>query len=305
MDDEKFQVQLAIPERQFVKVYKDFLNNEVFSSEEKLVFIAMKSFVAYGRDSDEVFPSVESICKMTAYSKSTVLRTISKLVDKGIINKERRGLTKTNLYTINDYPALWKTNNIEEMKEVSKKAIPLTDEELIEELKRRGKIEIIEKKELESSCPTKDLMNQALVKNKKYSYTENDTISSGKRQEEKYKLGDIHDYYNYNVIIARNSDKTDIIDAVFNVIYKTLNLSKDYVKVNGEVKSSMIVVSKLMKLIYEDILFVVEKYCEITTEIKNPESYILTMLYNAKEQHVLEIENQVNRDMANWNNKTE
>ena len=303
MDKELFQVQLAIPERQFVKVYKDFLNNEILSANEKLVFIALKSFVTYGRDDEDVFPSMESLCKITSLSRSSVSRAMNDLIKKGIIKKTRRGLTKTNLYVVNDYPSLWGASNVEEIKELSEQRIPLTDEELIEELKRRGKVEFIEKKRTETSLPTKDKMNQFNSNN--YTYTENDTISSDKRQEEKYKLSDIHDYYGYNVLIARNSDRTDIIDAVFNIIYKTLNSSKDYVKVNGEVKSSMIVVSKLMKLIHEDILFVVEKYCSITNEIKNPESYILTLLYNAKEQHALEIENQVNRDMANWNNKTE
>lgn len=302
MEDELFQVQLAIPERQFVKVYKDFLRNELLSAEEKIVFIAMKSFVSYGKDNEEIFPSLESLCKMASMSRPRVTRTITSLIDKGILKKVRRGLTKTNLYTINDYPTLWGATEVDEMKELSEQRIPLTDEELIEELKRRGKVEIIEKKRTESSLPAKDKMNQFDSNN--YTYTENDTTSSGKRQEEKYKLKDIQELYNYKELIERNPDRIDIIDAVFTVIYKTLNSNKDCIKVNGEEKNTLLVVSKLMKLIHEDIMFVIEKYCSVINEIKNPESYILTMLFNAKEQHTLELENRINRDMANWNNNT-
>ena len=90
--EDKIIVQLAQPEREFVKVYKDFLNCKLLTAEEKIIYIALKSFVTYGRDSDEVYPSMETLCSITSMSKPRATRTITSLVKKGIIKKQRRNL---------------------------------------------------------------------------------------------------------------------------------------------------------------------------------------------------------------------
>jgi hypothetical protein len=48
-------------------------------------------------------------------------------------------------------------------------------------------------------------------------------------------------------------------------------------------------------------MYAIEKYQEQTERIKNPTSYMLTLLYNSKEQMNLDITNQVSHDMAHWN----
>ena len=65
-------------------------------------------------------------------------------------------------------------------------------------------------------------------------------------------------------------------------------------------KTSMIVISKLMKLTNESIIYAVKKYAEQTKKIDNPVSYMLTLLYNAPEQLNLDIQNQVAHNMAHW-----
>ncbi len=67
----------------------------------------------------------------------------------------------------------------------------------------------------------------------------------------------------------------------------------------------MIVIGKLMKLDYSEIMYCIEKYSEQTERIKNPTAYMLTLLYNAKEQMNLDIANQVQHDMYNWKSQTE
>ena len=143
MAAEQFQVQLATPEREFVKIYKDFLNNKLLTVEEKMVFIALKSFVTYGQDSGNVFPTMETLCKITSLSRPRATRTITSLEKKGIVKKTRRGLTKSNLYTLSDNPVMWGATSEEEIKELSENRIQLTDEEMIAELERRGRIKII------------------------------------------------------------------------------------------------------------------------------------------------------------------
>lgn len=63
----------------------------------------------------------------------------------------------------------------------------------------------------------------------------------------------------------------------------------------------MVVIGKLMKLNNESIMYAIEKFSEQTERIKNPTSYMLTILYNTPEQFNLDIKNQVSHDMARWN----
>lgn len=67
----------------------------------------------------------------------------------------------------------------------------------------------------------------------------------------------------------------------------------------------MVVISKLMKLDYSEIMYAIDKFAEQTERIKNPTAYMLTLLYNAKEQINLDITNQVQHDMYNWEPPTE
>ena len=67
----------------------------------------------------------------------------------------------------------------------------------------------------------------------------------------------------------------------------------------------MVVIGKLMKLDYSEIMYCIEKYSEQTERIKNPTAYMLTLLYNAKEQMNLDISNQVQHDMYHWEPPTE
>lgn len=301
MAAEQFQVQLANPEREFVRVYKDFLNSEILSVEEKMVYIALKSFVTYGQDSGKVFPSMDTLCKLTSLSRPRATRTISSLEKKGIVKKTRRGLTKSNLYTLIDIPSMWGATTEEELKELAESNIQLSDEELLAELERRGVIRIVNEKEPDTTTPTKEQLNQALEFNQ-YDIVKT-TTNSENSQVQRYTLEQIHELYEYQIMIERDKYNQKTIDSVINIIYDILNTTKQTIRVGGEDKSAMIVISKLMKLDYEDILYVVNKYSEQTDRIKNPEAYLTTMLYKAKEQHNLDIENQVQHDMANWQSK--
>ena len=84
------------------------------------------------------------------------------------------------------------------------------------------------------------------------------------------------------------------------ILHTSLNTTKATIRIGGEDKPAMVVIGKLMKLDYSDIMYAIEKYQEQTDRIKNPTAYMLTLLYNAKEQSNLDITNQVQHDMYNW-----
>ena len=84
------------------------------------------------------------------------------------------------------------------------------------------------------------------------------------------------------------------------ILHTTMNTTKKTIWIAGESKSSKTVISKLMKLTNESIMYAIKKYAEQTEKIKNPISYMRTLLYNAPEQFNLDIQNQVAHDMAHW-----
>lgn len=157
MTEERIIVKLANPERKYAKVHHDFLDNSFLTVEEQMIFIVLKSYVDFSSNEGEVFPSMETISRRSKLSKPRAKRSIDSLIKKGIIKRRQRGLTKTNLYTIADYPKMWTCNNAEEIAEIvdNKGEKPLTAEEHIAELEKMGyKVEVkkeVKEKELVSA----------------------------------------------------------------------------------------------------------------------------------------------------------
>jgi len=148
MANEKIIVQLANPERKYVKVYHDFLDNSFLSAEEQMIFIVLKSYVDFKEDSGKVFPSMETICKRAKMGEKRARKNINALIKKGIVKKIQRGLTKTNLYTLSDYATMWACDNVEDVAAIANNqgVKPMTAAEHIAELERMGyKVEIKEK----------------------------------------------------------------------------------------------------------------------------------------------------------------
>lgn len=300
MADEKIIVQLASPERKYVKTYHDFLNNSFLSVEEQMIFIVLKSFIDFKNDNGEVFPSMETICKMAKMGEKRARKNIKSLEKKGIVKKIRRGLSKTNIYTIADYPAMWACDNVEDVIAVTDNqgVKLLTPAEHIAELERMGYTVQIKEKGLETTAPTITAVSSTQSNNFNQFDT---TTNSGESQLERYTLDQIKQLFDYDIMIQDNPYRLQDIDSVMNILYTTMNTTKATIRIAGEDKPSMVVVGKLMKLSYSEIMYAIEKYQEQTERIKNPTSYMLTLLYNAKEQMNLDITNQVSHDMAHWN----
>ena len=299
MTNDRIDVMSSVPVRKFVRVYQDFLYSEILTAEEKMVFIALKSFVDFSQDEDEVFPSMDTICKITGMSRPRATRTINSLVSKGIIKKQRRGLTKPNLYTIADYPAMWSAAGVEERKELLNTEIPYTSDQLVEELVRRGvltKDQIADnKKGSDSAATDTDPDGRFDI----FSTISNCTNKSTERQE--YPMQSIKELYEYDVLVQRQEYGTDDLDSVMDIIYDALNTTKDTIRINGEEKPAAVVRSKLLKLDATDIEYAIAKCRSVTDRIKNPKAYMLTILYGAKEQRSLDVTNDVSHDLYGEN----
>ena len=304
MQNENIIVEFQKPERTFTKVYTDFLYNEILSCEERMVFIVLRSFVDYAHDeAGTVYPTVETICRCSGLSRPRAIRTINKLVSKGIVQKTRRGLTKSNVYTLVDRPDIWKAESAGDMRQEAEKS---EIQRYIEALEAAGYTVTAKEKEL-SPSPLEESSNKNDVPNHSFCQSDSNTNSANVQYqnecshtskgsiEEPYTLETLKDYFEYRSIQADEATK----EAIFNIIHNVLTSSKAKVKVCGELRPAAMVKSRIMKLSGQDIQFVIEKYIEYGRtgrKINNPEAFILSQLYKAKEQAELETQNDLNVD---------
>lgn len=304
MQNENIIVEFQKPERTFTKVYTDFLYNEILSCEERMVFIVLRSFVDYAHDeAGTVYPTVETICRCSGLSRPRAIRTINKLVSKGIVQKTRRGLTKSNVYTLVDRPDIWKAESAGDMRQEAEKS---EIQRYIEALEAAGYTVTAKEKEL-SPSPLEESSNKNDVPNHSFCQSDSNTDSANVQYqnecshtskgsiEEVYTLENLKAYFEYRSIQADEETKA----AIFNIIHNVLNTSREKVKVCGELRPAAVVKSRIMKLSGQDIQFVIKKYIEYGRtgkKINNPEAFILTQLFKAKEQAELETQNDLNVD---------
>ena len=304
MQNENIIVEFQKPERKFTKTYEDFLENTILSCEERMVFIVLRSFVDYAHDeAGTVYPTVETICRRSGLSRPRAIRTINKLVSKGIVQKTRRGLTKSNVYTLVDRPDIWKAESAEDMRQEAEKP---DIQRYIEALEAAGYTVIEKEKELspmplEESPNNNDTYKPSIclsdsnTDSENLQYQNECSYTSKGSIEEVYTLENLKAYFEYRTIQADEETKA----AIFNIIHNVLNTSREKVKVCGELRPAAVVKSRIMKLSGQDIQYVIEKYIEYGRtgrKINNPEAFILTQLFKAKEQAELETQNELNVD---------
>lgn len=290
MANEKIIVQLASPERYYTKCYHDFMDCNLLNGEEKIVFLALKRFLDVKSEQGKVFPTIETIQDMTGWGNQKVVKYIKSLVKKGVVKKIRQGLSKPNIYILADYSTMWTCDTVEDVAAVADNqgVKPLTPAEHIAELERMGYTVQIKEKGLDTE-PTK-AQHQALD-NQNFSKEQN-TTDKQKSQAERYTMEDIRALYEYDSLIIQYPDKQTDIDIVFDILYDTLNSTKQTIRIGGEVKPTMVVIGKLMKLQPDDLIYSIDVYHQQDQRIKNVKGYLLTIIYNAKEQNYLDLMNE-------------
>lgn len=295
------RIKSATDQRKFTIVYNDFLESDLLDKHEKLIYIAIKRFA--DNDTLKAFPSLKTLHKITGISIRWIKKSIEHMEQLGVISVEHREDDEkghqSNIYTLYDYAEIW---NVGSSEDVAAVADEVSEMKLVAELRAKG-YTVTKEKELEST-PTKE-QTQAPINNSVlnlYNYITDDEKS---QVAERYSMEQIKEYFYYDIMVHDNPYKQKSIDMVMNILYDALNTSKKTIRVSGEDKPAMVVQSKLMKLDNSCIMYAIDKFAENTERVKNPISYMLTILYKAQEQYDLDIQNQVSHDMANWNLPTD
>ena len=221
----------------------------------------------------------------------------------GVISVEHREDDEkghqSNLYTLYDYAEIWNVGSSEN--DVAAVADEISEAKLVAELKARG-YTVIKEKEPDKTEPTKVTVEPST---NQFDIV-NTTTNSEKCQElERYTIDQIRQIFDYDILVNDKTLWKRDIDSVFSILHTALNTTKETIRVDREDMPTKVVIDKLKKLDYSEIMYCIEKYNEQTDRIKNPTAYMLTLLYNAKEQMNLDISNQVQHDMYNWEPPTE
>ena len=286
------KIKTSTDQRAFTMVYKDFLLSKLVSTDARMVYIYLKMHAdnATGKS----FPSLNTLSKETGFSKKTVQRCLAELREKGAIMIEHRSSergTQSNQYTIYDTAKLWNAKDPEEMQSI---ASEYKDAEVIEYLRSKG-YDVTKKEPVSDSGQTTDASTSFNTLN--MDLTINNCTMDTIESQERYSLDEVRELYDYAAMVHDNKDKTNDVDAVMNILYEALNCTKKTIRVSGQNKPTMVVISKLMKLTHEEIMYSIRKFNERTERIKNPKSYMLTILYGAKEQLDLDVTNQFQCDI--------
>ena len=292
------KIKEVTDQRKFTIIYNDFLESNLLDKHEKLIFITIKRFA--DNDTLVAFPSLRTLHRLTGISIEWIKKSIAHMEELGIIRVTHRENEKqgkqSNLYTLYDYAEIWKSDNAVEAAEIID---DLEEQHMIQVLQKKG-YSISKEKEPGTAEPTKVIAEPDTQNIKQYNTLSNDTTNLDESQpSERYSLDEIKQLFDYEIMIHDNPLMKNDIDSVMEMLHTTMNSTKHTIRIFGEEKPAMAVISKLMKLTKESVIYSIQKYQEQTDRIKNPTAYMLTILYNAPEQYRLDIENRVAYDMAN------
>lgn len=287
------KLKSATDQRPFIMVYQDFLESELLENQyQKLVYIYLKKFAD---SNNQCFPSVKKLSKLTKIGVTKIKQTLVELEKKGVIAKTNRsrsdGGKSSNLYTLYDYAEVW---NVDSSEAAAAVAEDVSEAKMIALLKKKGYV-ITKEKELSNTEPTKVTVEPSTQLNQ-FDIVDN-TLNIETSQVERYTLEQIKELYEYGIMLEREPIYKADIDTVMTILYDILNTHKITIRIAGEDKPTMVVIGRLMKLSSENIMYAIQRYQEQTERIKNPEAYMLTLLYKAKEQMSLDIQNKVTYDM--------
>lgn len=170
-----------------------------------MVFIALKMFAD---DNNQCFPSLKKLADISRISKRKIQDTLKSLEQKHIISIESRsradGGDTSNLYTLYDFKELWNAGSSEEMAAVVNE---YEEMKLVSELRSRGYT--VTKEKEPTSAPSKVT---DVDQNKKSSYMDKDNTNKSKSQElERYTIDQIHQLFNYDVMLQENPYRKTIL----------------------------------------------------------------------------------------------
>lgn len=280
----------------FYKVPKQLFVDEKFhniSAEAKLLYgilldrMSLSSANGWRDEDGKVYIifTVEEVQTSLGCAEKKAIKLLNELESKcGLIDKVRQGLGKPNIIYVRNFLERGVENYVERQflncQNDSSGAVKNTVQE-----------------------PSKGQCNNTDINNTDISYTDPSFYPENHERKD-----EASDYYNQSLIDLKEKLEYDslaisyrhhlgMLDEIFEILNDTFTSNNKVIRIGGDDKPAELVKSKLRKLNYSHIQFVMECMLENTSKVRNIRQYLLTTLYNATHTMDSYYTSLVNHDM--------
>lgn len=272
----------------YVILYWDILS-KLDNPYELSVYVYLKKHADH--TTGTCFPSIATLEKETKISEKKIRLILKDLKEKKLITIQNRTLGNggktSNIYRLLEF----------ENEEVQASLQESQDEEAPKQLSV-GRKRVSGMDQADQSESKQDTQLKSNITNLRlHDNTKNEASQAENRREKvavqtKYSTEEIKKKYNYTDMISENPSKQENIDICIDIIATTINNKKDTIRIQKEEIQREKVAEQLLKLTKEDILWAIKRFEQQPNQIHSPKAYLLTLLYDAKSQRALDLQNQ-------------
>lgn len=212
--------------------------------------------------------TIEEIMGALGCADQKVQKMLTELEKKcGLIERKRQGLGKPNLIYVKNFIQGDVDNSME-------------TRFLNSENHDSAKVKITSQETWKSRCNNTDINIEL---------SDTDPILSAKDcgldidRKDEYKR--VYDYFykelEYDCLRKKYPYNSEMIDNIFELIVETVCSKREMIRIASDDKPIEVVKSRLMKLNYEHIDYVLTCFKENTTKVRNIRQYLLATIYNA------------------------
>jgi len=260
---------------------------------EILVFDALISYA--DTNNCVCYPTLKSIAEQCQKTVRTIQRAIKSLVDKGVLTRaaqyrEFDNSRTSNLYTLNLSAEFW-----------NDKATAYLEQ------KNKGRHRPSEA--LYSHIPRTKAITNALAMSNDKPYTENrqeqkSAINETKPRRKTIKTAEIISMeqlrkdFRHDELLAAAPTRADIIDPLFEALYKVFNNRNNETPVNKHLnKPTQWLISNIKALTIDSFKEIISNIAAGAEEIKNLRAYIMTCLVDHINKLAINLRHEVNADL--------
>lgn len=253
---------------------------------QKMMYVMLRQYID---DKKQCFPSVKTLAEECSMSVAKATEVLKELEEKKIITKTSRYLESggqtSNIYTIHDHV---------KVKPKQTKPKPINDSvPEFEALTAKQKKEVSAADQADQSkTSTGDTSNDITTLRLHNNTLLGDSQAEKVAAQTKYDTEEIKKKYDYATMIAEKPEKQTNIDICMDIISTTVKSKKKTIRIQKEEIAREKVAEQLLKLTKDDILWVIKRFEQQPNQIHSPKAYLLTLLYDAKSQRALDLQNQ-------------
>lgn len=220
--------------------------------------------------------NLKQLVEKLGRSDRTISKAMKQLAEVGLIEKKKRGQGKPDIIYVMNFTSIGRGKTKDDISEEQME----TNEEMENDVK-----EAVQEKEYQNG-----------------KFRSEEITILEKRQAKEFYRKKIKQQLEYEILLQRYSAEKNIIDAMVEILADIYISGKDTYKISGENIPVNEVQNRIRVLNIQHIEYIMECINRNTREIRKPDNYLLTSLYNAPITIGLYYKAQVQHDFKMGNN---